>query len=250
MTWRKGTAKAFARSLDIYFRDQVRTARMDRLNATNVHRDDLVFDIGAHVGDRTASYRRIGARVVTVEPQPPMGRALRLLFGRDPMVSIRHAAVGASSGQTRFYVNGANPTTSTASRQLVEAAPHAEAWSDELWSDEIEVDLLTLDQLIAWHGTPDFIKIDVEGYEAEVLKGLSHAIDALSFEFTTLQRDVAIEALRLLDRLGRYRFNYSIGESHHMELQRRISALEMAEIVASLATETNSGDIYAYLEAE
>ncbi len=250
MTWRPGTAKALARSFDIYFRDQDRTARMDALNATHVRTGNLVFDVGAHVGDRTASFRRLGAHVVTVEPQAQMFRALRLLFGNDPNVHLHQGAVGAAPGQTTFYVNSANPTTSTAAREMVEAAPHADAWSDQVWDTEVTVDITTLDQLIAQHGQPDFIKIDVEGFEADVLRGLTHPVATLSFEFTTLQRDVAVKALQVASDLGRYRFNYSLGETHVMGLEAPVSATEMAEIVSSLPTEANSGDIYAYLDVD
>ena len=54
---------------------------MDRLYGRFVRRGDLVFDIGAHVGDRVASFRRLGARVVAVEPQPAMVKLLRLFYG-------------------------------------------------------------------------------------------------------------------------------------------------------------------------
>lgn len=247
MTWPSGTTAAVARSLGIYYRDAVRTARMDRLNAAFVSAGQLVFDIGAHVGDRTASFRRLGARVVTVEPQPPIHRALRLLFGRDEGVHLHQVAMGASPGTARFFVNAANPTTSTAARALVEAAPTAEAWADQVWDKEIEVEITTLDHLIARHGRPDFAKIDVEGFEAEVLRGLTQPLPALSVEFTTLQRAVAIDALEVLEGLDRYAYNYSFGEDHAMALERWVSASEMADLIAATPVEANSGDIYARL---
>ena len=248
MTWQAGTAKALKRSLDIYYRDRARTRRMDELNAQFVKAGSLAFDIGAHVGDRTASYRRLGAKVVTVEPQRPMFRALRMFFGQDANVHLHHVAIGAEPGQTIFYVNSANPTTSTAAKALVEAAPAAMAWADQVWDAEMTVEVMTLDQLIAKHGRPDFVKIDVEGFEADVLKGLSHPLPAISFEFTTLQRDVAIDALQILDCLGQYKFTYSLGESHVMAQDHWGSAAEMIDVVSSLQVEANSGDIYARLD--
>ena len=65
-----------------------RRAAMDRLYAAFVRPGDLVFDIGAHVGDRVAAFRRRGARVVAVEPQPALVAALRLIYGRDPAVAV------------------------------------------------------------------------------------------------------------------------------------------------------------------
>ena len=43
---------------------------MDALYARFLRAGDLAFDIGAHVGDRISSFRRLGARVVALEPQP------------------------------------------------------------------------------------------------------------------------------------------------------------------------------------
>lgn len=247
MTWHSGTTKAIARSLDVYYRDAARTGRMDRLNAQFIGSGDLAFDIGAHVGDRTASFRRLGARVVAVEPQPAVFRALRLLHGSDPMVTLRRAAVGASEGHVRFFINSANPTVSTAAQDLVDAAPGDAAWSDQVWDHSIETPVTTLDALIAAHGLPDFVKIDVEGYEAEVLRGLSHPIRNLAVEFTTLQRDVAIRALGLLRDLGAYRYNNSLGETHALMFDDWVTADAMAERITALPTQANSGDIYAQL---
>lgn len=55
-----------------------------------------MFDVGSHVGDRIASFRRLGCRVVAVEPQPALVRVLRLLYGRDPQVALEPVAVGAA----------------------------------------------------------------------------------------------------------------------------------------------------------
>ena len=245
--WPKGTAAAIARSLDVYYRDQARTRRMDRLNAQFVHPGALAFDIGAHVGDRTASFLRLGATVVAVEPQPSVFRALGLIHGRDDRAALHCAAVGAISGQITLFVNSANPTTSTASHAFVEAAPGAEAWQDQIWDRSIQTPVMTLDQLIAKHGLPDFIKIDVEGHELEVLRGLSQPVHALSFEFTTLQRSVAADALQQLKGLGHYSFNFSLGEDQMLRLENWTSADDMSRIVMELPEAANSGDIYATL---
>jgi FkbM family methyltransferase len=240
-----GTARGIARSIGIYHRDAARIRRMDALNARFARRDGLVFDIGAHVGDRVASFRRLGSRVVAVEPQPAAMRALRLLFRRDPGVTLVPAAVGAREGRARLHINTANPTVSTLSPDLIASAKRAAGWEGQVWDRTEEVPVVTLDALVARHGRPDFIKIDVEGHEADALAGLTSLVPALSFEFTTIQRDRALAALDRVAALGAHVFNLSIGEEHALRFAAWVPAEEMAAFLRAAPQELNAGDVYA-----
>src|SRR5262244_2350038 len=91
-------ARGVIRSLRIYYGDRQRRGALDRHYARFVAKGDLVFDIGSHVGDRVAAFRRLGARVVAVEPQPALARTLRVLFGRDSGVALVRSAVGGDPG--------------------------------------------------------------------------------------------------------------------------------------------------------
>jgi FkbM family methyltransferase len=233
------------RSLDVYYRDAARTARMDQLNASFVSKGQLAFDIGAHVGDRTASFARLGARVVALEPQPRVFRALRLIHGCNPAVTLRREAVGARLSEIDMHVNSSNPTISTASSDLITAAQSADAWKNEVWDTNIRVPMITLDYLISVYGLPNFVKIDVEGFELEVLKGLSTQLPVFSFEFTTIQRDIAYACINRLTELGSYEFNISLGEDHLLHHDHWIRDKEMLAQVAALPQSANSGDIYA-----
>lgn len=241
------TARGISRSLRIYHRDRDRISRMDALNAEFVRPGGLVFDIGAHVGDRVASFRRLGALVVAVEPQPAAMRALRLLFGRDESVTLLPHAVGAEAGETRLYLNTKNPTVSTASPEFIAAAETASNWTQERWDRVIDVPVVTLDYLVEQHGRPDFVKIDVEGFEAKVLAGLSNPLPALSFEFTLIQRQIAQDALARLVELGPYVFNISIGERHCLEFSDWVPATQIASLIVDAPDDMNSGDVYARL---
>jgi len=237
------TARGILRSLRIYYGNRTRRAAMDRLYGRFVQRGDLVFDIGAHVGDRIAAFRRLGARVVAAEPQPALATLLRWMYRRD--VVIEPVAVGAREGTIALKINVANPTVSTASDAFVDAARDADGWREQAWSKTEQVPVTTLDALIARHGVPVFIKIDVEGFEADALAGLTQAVPALSFEFTTIQRDVALACIARCAALGFARFNAALGESQVLEHGDWIGADAIARWVDALPHAANSGDIYA-----
>lgn len=232
------------RSLEVYYGDPDREAAMDALYARFVGAGDLAFDIGAHVGDRIGSFRRLGAHVVALEPQPLCARAIRPIYADDDGVTLVEAACGAESGTVRMYVNSTNPTVSTASTQFVDAADGAGGWEDQVWDSQIQVPSTTLDVLITEHGMPTFTKIDVEGFEEKVLAGLSHPLPTLSFEFTTIQRDVARRCLDRLTSLGPYGFDVALGESQVLTFNRWISKEDMSAHLLALPHDANSGDVY------
>lgn len=242
------------RSLRIYRlggEARARRASMDRLYGRFIRAGDLTYDIGSHVGDRVACFRRLGARVVAVEPQPALARTLRLLYRRDRRVMVEETAVGRQSGFAELHLNPRNPTVSTLSADLISAAQGAPTWQGQRWTRQVRVPVTTLDDLIAVHGRPAFIKIDVEGLEAEVLAGLSRPVPALSFEFTTIQRPVALEAIDRCQALGYRWFNVAVGESQQLLLSQGGSGGTDSEGIRrwllAQPESVNSGDIYARL---
>jgi FkbM family methyltransferase len=239
------TARGVWRSLGIYYgwHQRRRAWAMDELHRRFVSPGDLVFDVGAHVGDRVASFRRIGATVVAVEPQPALANTIGFFYARNRRVVIERKAIGRTAGEVRLMVNTDNPTVTTASNAFIHAAKDAPGWQGQHWDKAIRVPMTTLDELIDAYGVPAFIKIDVEGYEEEALMGLTQPVNALSFEFTTIQRDVARACIDRCVALGLTRFNAAVGESQALGDWRHADAI--GEWLYALPHEANSGDIYA-----
>jgi FkbM family methyltransferase len=238
-------ARGVLRSLGIYYGHRGHASAKKLLYRQFIKPGALVFDVGAHVGDRIAIFRRLGARVVAVEPQPALVTTLKMLYGRKRNVVIEAKAVGRHIGTIAMKINVDNPTVSTVSEAFIDAARGAAGWHGQIWEETIEVPLTTLDALIAAHGRPAFIKIDVEGFEEEALAGLSQPVPALSFEFTTIQRALAGACVERCVALGFAQFNAALGESQKLGAWR--SAAEIVRWLDQLPDEANSGDIYARL---
>jgi FkbM family methyltransferase len=234
------------RSLVIYYAPG-RVRRLSSFYAQFIRPGDLCFDVGAHVGNRVAAWRRLGARVVAVEPQPHLMAWLARHYGGSSAVTLVEAAVGAAPGTAVLRHDPRNPTVSTLSEDWIAAVGRDASFAGVRWRAAAPVTLTTLDALIAAHGRPALCKIDVEGYEAEALRGLSQSLPVISFEYIPAAIDVAHACLERLAELGEYEFNWFAGESHRWDSPVWLSRREMAARLDLLADGRTSGDIFARL---
>ena len=238
-------ALGLARSLAIYHAIPRRQRRMRRLYADFVRPGDLVFDIGAHAGNRVRGFASLGCRVVALEPQPDFARLLRALFGRSPRIEVVEAAAGDAPGRASLSISERTPTVTTLAEAWRDARARDPDFARVRWNRRIEVETTTLDRLIAQFGAPSFVKIDVEGGELTVLAGLTHAVPALSFEYVPRALDQVEACVARLTALGPYRFNWSPGESYRLAASSWLNERELLESLRAPDAQRRSGDIYA-----
>ena len=237
------------RSLIVYWRPG-RQRGLRRLYGSWVSPGDLVFDVGAHLGDRSVAFATLGARVVALEPQPHIVPWLRRMVHKHEGITVRAEAVGRSPGAARLAVSARNPTVSTLAETWRETVPKSNpGFRGVRWEEVVEVPVVTLDALIETYGEPRFCKIDVEGHEAEVLAGLSRPLRGISLEFVAGGLDVAMACVRRLEELGTYRYNAVPGERRTLLFEPWLGGDELVEWLEEGAGGASSGDVYARLES-
>jgi FkbM family methyltransferase len=173
---------------------------------------DLVFDVGANQGSRTKVFSRLGARVVAFEPQPRCYERLKGLFKGVETVRVVNQALGAAEGVAEMYVSEAN-VLSTLSSDWISVVKRSGRFNGVAWNKTERVSITTLDSAMRQFGRPSFIKIDVEGYEYEVLSGLSTPIETVSIEFISERIQETYKCLDKMGLLSRFEAQLSFGES-------------------------------------
>jgi FkbM family methyltransferase len=160
--------------------------------------DDLCFDVGSNIGDVSSVLLALGARVVAVDPQPAAMRELKARLGRHRNLTCVEAGLSDKPGELDLYLHDQVGTTSM-----------VPDWGAGKTTGKITVPVTTLDGLIKRFGCPKYCKIDVEGFELNVLEGLNERIGLLSLEFHADERNMTMTRLCLdrLEKQGRLQVN-------------------------------------------
>ncbi len=203
---------------------------------------DLVFDVGANLGNYAGIFASLGARVVALEPNPDCVSHIRRSYPTSS-IEVIATAVGASSGVATLRL-AERSDMSSLSEDWIQTIRKAQKAQDSLWSRQITVPVIALDVLIAKYGIPKFIKIDVEGFEESVMAGLSCQPSLLSFEFNTNYRESALRCLGSGAIASDSRFNFVIGEPERFELDQWCDAGVLASAISKLDPAVGYGDIF------
>lgn len=201
---------------------------------------DFCFDIGANVGEKSELFLRIGASVLAIEPQLDCFNTLSQRFDSNTSFIACKLALGASEKSELMNISNESQI-STFSNDFIEAYSYQKEFN---WDRKETVEMTTLDKLIVEYGVPSFVKIDVEGYEIEVLKGLTQKIPMMCFEFNFPLIEIALECIAYLKRFGEPVYNYTVFNKPKFESKRWLTSTEMITEIKSFSPDTKTGDIY------
>ncbi len=222
-----------------------------RFYSQYVNEGDLCFDIGANIGNRIGVFLKLGATVVAVEPQNSCMRKLLKKYGNNNKVFLVHKALGSREGKGNLILSNSH-TVSSMSEEWIDCVRDSDMFftstSAFQWHENVTVPVTTLDKLIRKYGSPAVCKIDVEGFEYQVIRGLSQPAEMISFEFTPTPKLInrSIESIKHLSTIGNVQFNYSFGESMILALPEWVDDGKICNILLSIPYKTAfSGDIYA-----
>jgi FkbM family methyltransferase len=207
-----------------------------------IDENDIVFDIGANFGNRIKTFLKLKAKVIAIEPQEACCKYLRKKYC-DKIILI-DKAVGCDNNKKTMYISK-NSAISSFSNDWIESVK-SNRYKDQEWRAEEIIEQVTLDSIVEKYGVPSFIKIDVEGYELEVLKGLNEEVSVISFEYTIPEQiNKAIECIDHIKEINHnVECNYSLGENMKFELENWISEMDMIRLLKGEDFSTSVGDIY------
>ncbi|HEV2247457.1 MAG TPA: FkbM family methyltransferase [Terriglobia bacterium] len=199
----------------------------------------LIFDIGANQGTKTAVFLTLGANVVAVEPDVTNQNVLKQKFltyrlARRPVVIVGKAVSDKESVET-MWIDEAGSAKNTLSSKWVETLrTDEERFGHSLtFAQQAKVETVTLKQLVNEHGDPFFIKVDVEGSELSVLRGLHRPVPYLSFEVNL--PEFLQEGLKCVQLLGSMAadgmFNYVVDCQQGLELQEWVGPREFSALL-------------------
>jgi len=216
--------------------------RRIRFYSKFIKKGDLCFDIGANDGSYTRYLLHNSRKVVCVEPQRECLKKIYEIYGKNKKVIIIGKAVGDKKQFSELFISEGSNYISTLSNKWREKSRFSNNFK---WTKTQKVEVTTLDNLIQEYGLPKFCKIDVEGFELEVLKGLTKIIPFLCFEFTRELFEDAKKCINYLISLGDVLFNFVKGTSTDFSLPKFVSEDKLYEEIDVIQDDLLWGDIYA-----
>lgn len=234
----------FAR--DVFYRITQDNPKLLNFYRQFIAKDDLCFDIGANIGQKTDIFLALGARVVAVEPQKDCSNYLLKKYKNNPRVTIVPKAIAEKIGEKELFVCDAN-ALSTTSKEWIAAQTKSGRFAEFSWNKKILVPTTTLTALIRQYGEPDFCKIDVEGGELNVIRGLDQRIPVIALEITEEGLDLIEQYVCHFKTLGTASFNYCCWDALEFAFADWAPPERLLGELRSLPAAKLTGDLYVRL---
>ncbi|PZU82690.1 MAG: hypothetical protein DI529_13895 [Chryseobacterium sp.] len=207
--------------------------------------NDIFFDVGANWGEKLEIVKDLKVKTIAIEPQIKCADSIRERF---PNVILENIALGSEAGELEMYISNAD-TLSTLSTDFIQnTSSESGRFNRYKWDEKVLVKVDTLENLISKHGKPKFIKIDVEGFEEQVLKGLKTPVDFISFEFTLPEMyDSFLRCIEILNKVysENILFNVCAGSTYEYSYKDWLSYEQfLNKAKTGELTSIGGGDIY------
>jgi len=228
--------------IEAYSNKQISREKVLDFYSQFLRKGDLCFDAGANIGNKTSIFKELGCKVIAIEPQSYCVKFLKIRFGKG--INIVQKALSDSVGTADIMISDAN-TLSTLSDEWIENVK-MKRFMVHTWEKKEVVETTTLDELIKQFGYPKYCKIDVEGYEDKVIKGLNNKINYISFEFAYPESlKNTISCFNHLKKIGDFECNYTEGESMKFKFEKWVTNNNFMNLLEELTVDSNDwGDIY------
>jgi FkbM family methyltransferase len=200
---------------------------------------NLIFDIGANQGYKTDIFLRLGARVVAVDPDEESQESLRQRFLKYRLtpkrVDIEGKAVSDAISIKTMWIDAPGSAKNTLNPKWVETLrTDPKRFGQRLeFAGVKQVETVTLEKLMATHGIPFFIKIDVEGHEPSVLRGLNRPVPYLSVEVNLPEFKLeGLQCIKILHEIAADgQFNYAVDCERGLMLESWMRPREFAQVI-------------------
>jgi FkbM family methyltransferase len=218
--------------------DRAKEVEFYKTTLQGFRKGEVIFDVGANEGHKTDIFLRLGAKVVAVDPDESNQEALRQRFLEYRLapktVRIEGKAVSDSTTVKTMWIDAPGSGENTLNPKWVETLRNDPRRFGRRFdfAGEKQVETTTLDELMATYGIPFFIKIDVEGYEPSVLRGMNRPVPYLSFEVNLPEFKMeGLQCINILDGIAANgEFNYAVDCQRGLTLERWIRRAEFVRV--------------------